>query len=404
MTRVVLAYSGGLDTSVAVRWLMDHYNLEVVTLTVDLGGDIDLDATRKKALDVGAIEAHVVDAREEFVQDFVVPALQADALYEGIYPLATALARPLIAQKMVEVARASGATLIAHGCTGKGNDQVRFDVATTALAPDLRVIAPIREWKMSREEEIEYAQKHNIEIPVGKESPYSTDENLWGRSIECGILEDANVEPPEDAYSWTVSPQSAPDEPCYVEIAFEAGVPVALNGRPLDLLALVQELHSLAGANGVGRIDAIENRLIGLKSREIYEAPAAVVLHAAHRAVEDLTLAKDSLRFKEGVGPTYADLIYNGLWFGALRRDLAAYVTSSQRHVTGIARLKLYKGSATIVGRRSPYSLYERDLATYGGGDVFDYSAAEGFIALWGLPLRTEARNQTARDEEKAPV
>ncbi|HEX6506407.1 MAG TPA: argininosuccinate synthase [Chloroflexota bacterium] len=404
MTKVVLAYSGGLDTSVAVRWLMDHYDLEVVTLTIDLGGDIDLEAARQKALDVGAVDAYVVDAREEFVNDFVLPALQADALYEGVYPLATALARPLIAQKMVEVARNTRATLIAHGCTGKGNDQVRFDVATTALAPDLKVIAPIREWKMSRDEEIEYAHRHNIPIPVGKESPYSTDENLWGRSIECGILEDADAEPPEDAYAWTVSPLEAPDEPHYVEIAFEEGVPVALDGARMDLLSIVEALHRAAGANGVGRIDSIENRLIGLKSREIYEAPAAIVLHAAHRAVEDLTLARDSLRFKEIVKPTYADLIYNGLWFGALRRDLAAYVASSQQHVTGTARLKLYKGSATVVGRQSPFSLYDRELATYGGGDVFDYAAAEGFIALWGLPLRTEARKQSAAAKEAAQV
>jgi argininosuccinate synthase len=305
---------------------------------------------------------------------------------------------------MVEVARRTGATLIAHGCTGKGNDQVRFDVATAALAPDLKVIAPIREWKMSREEEIEYAQQHNIPVPVGKESPYSTDENLWGRSVECGILEDAAVEPPEDAYAWTVSPQAAPDEPSYIDIRFEAGVPVALDGIRLDLLSLVERLHRMAGENGVGRIDAIENRLVGLKSREIYEAPAAVVLHAAHRAVEDLTLARDSLRFKDLVKPIYADLIYNGLWFGALRRDLAAYVSSSQQHVTGTARLKLYKGLATVVGRQSPLSLYDRELATYGSGDVFDYAAAEGFIELWGLPLRTEARKQTAHGLEVAPA
>jgi argininosuccinate synthase len=404
MTRVVLAYSGGLDTSVAVRWLMDNYNLEVVTLTADLGGGIDLKAARQKALQVGAVDAHVIDAREDFVQDFVLPSLQADALYEGTYPLATALARPLIAQLMVDVARKTGATLIAHGCTGKGNDQVRFDVATTALDPGLKVIAPIREWKMSREEEIAYAQQHNIPIPVNLGSPYSTDENLWGRSCECGILEDANAEPPEDAYEWTVSPAAAPDEPLYLEIEFDTGVPVAVNGERFGLLAMVEHLNTLAGEHAVGRIDMIENRLVGLKSREIYEAPAAVVLHAAHRAVEDMTLAKDSLRFRDIIVPTYSDLVYNGLWFGSLRRDLQAYVTSSQQYVTGTARLKLFKGTATVVGRTSPYSLYDQHLATYGGGDTFDYQAAEGFITLWGLPLRTQAQKQALNTTEVAPV
>ncbi|GAC1445445.1 MAG: argininosuccinate synthase [Chloroflexota bacterium] len=400
MTRVVLAYSGGLDTSVAVRWLMDHYDLEVVTLTAGLGGDIDLEAARQKALRSGAIEAYAIDAREQFVNDFVLPALQADALYEGQYPLATALARPLIAQLMVDVARRTGASLIAHGCTGKGNDQVRFDVATTALAPDLKVIAPIREWKMTREEEIEYARRHDIPIPVSIESPYSTDENLWGRSAECGILEDPSQEPPEDAYAWSVSPQSAPNDPLYLEIEFERGVPTAIDGVRTTLLPLIEQLNNVAGSCGVGRIDMMENRLVGLKSREIYEAPAAVVLHAAHRAVEDLTLAKDSLRFKDIVTPTYADLIYNGLWFGALRRDLSAYVESSQQYVTGSARVRLYRGTCTVVGRQSPYSLYDREIATYGSGDLFDYEAAEGFITLWGLPLRTQARKQTLHKTE----
>jgi argininosuccinate synthase len=344
----------------------------------------------------------VIDAREQFVEDFVLPALQADALYEGKYPLATALARPLIAQLMVDVAHRTGATLIAHGCTGKGNDQVRFDVATTALAPDLKVIAPIREWGLSREEEMRYAEQHGIPVPVETGSPYSTDENLWGRSVECGILEDPNAEPPEDAYAWTVSPQAAPDEPLYLEIAFEEGVPVTLDGSRIDLLPMVEQLDRLAGAYGVGRIDMIENRLVGLKSREVYEAPAAVVLHAAHRAVEDMTLAKDSLRFKEIVTSTYADLTYNGLWFGALRRDLAAYVSSSQQHVTGTARLKLYRGSCTVVGRTSPFSLYDMELATYGEGDTFNYKAAEGFITLWGLPLRTQAVKQTLKLTEVA--
>ncbi len=395
MNRVVLAYSGGLDTSVAIRWLREKYDLEVVTLTADLGGGIDLEEARRRALDIGARDAYVVDGREEFVSDFVMPALQAGALYEDLYPLATALARPLIARIMVGVARRSNASLIAHGCTGKGNDQVRFDVATTALAPDLKVIAPIREWHMSREEEIEYARRHGIEVPVERESPYSTDENLWGRSCECGILEDPSVEPPEDAYAWTCRRQEAPTTPRYLEVDFESGIPVRVDGTAMGALELIEELNRIAGETGVGRIDMIENRLIGLKSREIYEAPAAVVLHAAHRAVEDLTLTKDTLRFNRLVGQTYADLIYNGLWFGALRRDLAAYVSSAQRHVTGTARLKLQQGSCTVVGRTSPASLYDHDLATYGGEDTFDYRAADGFIALWGLPLRVQARRQS---------
>lgn len=403
MTRVVLAYSGGLDTSVAVRWLIDRYGLEVVTLTANLGDDINLEAARQKALQVGAVDAYVIDARQEFAEDFVLPALQAGALYEGQYPLATALARPLIARLMVEVAHKTGAELIAHGCTGKGNDQVRFDVATTALAPELKVIAPIREWRMSREEEIEYARQHGIPVPVDVDSPYSTDSNLWGRSVECGVLEDPAAAPPEEAYEWTVSPQGAPDEPTVIEIGFEQGVPVSVNGQSMPLTALIEDLNRIAGLNGVGRIDMIENRLIGLKSREIYEAPAATVLHAAHAAVEDLTLSKDSLRFGDTVRGTYSDLIYNGLWFSSLRRDLAAFVTSSQQHVTGTARLRLYKGSCAVIGRQSPYSLYDMELATYGSGDQFNYQAAEGFITLWGLPLRTQARMQSLA-EVKTPV
>ena len=403
METVVLAYSGGLDTSVAIRWLQEKYDLEVVTLTADLGGDIDLEAAREKALQIGAKDAFVVDAREIFLTDFVLPALQAGTLYEGEYPLATALARPLIAQIMVDIARKTGASLIAHGCTGKGNDQVRFDVATTALAPELKVIAPIREWHMSRDEEIEYARANAIPVPVEAKSPYSTDENLWGRSCECGILEDVSVEPPEDAYTWTISPQLAPDDPVYVEIGFDAGIPVTLDGERLSPLSLVEKLNQIGGAAGVGRIDMLENRLVGLKSREVYEAPAAVILTRAHRAAEDLTLTKDSLRFGDVVRQTYADLIYNGLWFGALRRDLAAYVTSSQQFVTATVRLKLYKGSCTVVGRESPYSLYDLDLATYGSEDGFDYQAADGFIALWGLPLRTQARRQHLETEQTKP-
>lgn len=394
MQTVVLAYSGGLDTSVAIRWLQEKYSLDVVTLTADLGGGIDLEAAREKALQIGAKEAFVVDARAEFVSDFVMPSLKANALYEGKYPLATALARPLIARIMVDIARQTGATLIAHGCTGKGNDQVRFDVATTAIAPELKVIAPIREWHMSREEEIEYARLHAIPVPMEAKTQFSTDENVWGRSCECGVLEDPRVEPPAEAYAWTVDPVDAPNAPAYLEIDFERGLPVSVDGERLEPLALVERLNGIGGALAVGRIDMIENRLVGLKSREIYEAPAAVILHSAHAALEDLTLTKDSLRFGNLVSQTYSDLIYNGLWFGALRRDLAAYVDSSQAFVNGKVRLKLYKGACTVVGRESAHSLYDMELATYGGGDEFEYKAADGFITLWGLPLRTQARKQ----------
>ncbi|HZT97632.1 MAG TPA: argininosuccinate synthase [Chloroflexota bacterium] len=394
MTRVVLAFSGGLDTSVAIRWLQEHYQLEVVTLTVGLGGDLDLEASRQRALSIGAVEAYATDATEEFGRDFILPALKADALYEGVYPLATALARPLIARLLVETARKTGATLIAHGCTGKGNDQVRFDVATAALAPDLKVIAPIREWRMSREEEIEYALRHGIPVPVTQASPYSTDENIWGRSMECGVIEDQSRPPPEDAYTWTQSPLTAPDEPEEVILEFEHGEPCRLNKRALPFVTMVEELNALGGRHGVGRIDMIENRLVGLKSRELYEAPAAVILHQAHRGLEALTQTRDSARFGELVSQTYADLTYNGLWYSALRRDLAAYVQSEQRHVSGEVALRLHKGSCVVVTRRSAFSLYDIHLATYGGGDAYDYAAAEGFITLWGLPLRTQSRVQ----------
>ena len=400
MARVVLAYSGGLDTSVAIRWLQEHYSLEVVTLTIGLGGDVDLDSTRQRALEVGAVEAYGVDGVDELARDFIIPALKADALYEGVYPLATALARPLIAEHLVRTARATGATLIAHGCTGKGNDQVRFDVATAALAPDLKVIAPIREWKMSREDEINYAAQHGISIPVTHESPYSTDENIWGRSVEAGPLEDPSAAPPEDAYTWTASPENAPHDPQVIVIEFEEGVPVALDGARLPMVELIESLNDIGGRHGVGRIDMLENRLVGLKSREIYEAPAAVILHAAHRAIEDLTQPKDSARFGDIVSQTYADLVYNGLWYSALRRDLAAFIDSEQRHVTGEVRLKLYKGKSAVIGRTSEYSLYDEHLATYGRDDEYNYDAAEGFISLWGLPLRTQARVQNLTTDE----
>ncbi len=389
---VVLAYSGGLDTTVAIPWLKEKLGLSVVPLTLDVGIEKDYPSIREKALQAGAISAVVMDAKELFVRYFVFPALQAGAIYEGQYPLATALSRPLMAKLLVDVARKEGASAVAHGCTGKGNDQVRFDVSVGALAPDLRIIAPAREWGMSREEEMEYAQKRGVPVPTTVKSPYSTDENLWGRSIEAGRLEDPWNEPPEEVYLWTRSPKDAPDEPRYIEIEFRMGVPVALDGQELAGVELIQRLNKVAGEHGVGRIDHVENRLVGIKSREIYEAPAGTVLIQAHRALEAMTLAKDQLRFKERVAQDYADLVYNGLWYSALHQDLAAYVRSTQRHVTGTVRVKLWKGNCTVVGRKSPESLYSYGLATYDKGDQFDHRASEGFIRIWGLPVRLQSR------------
>ena len=398
--KVVLAYSGGLDTSVAIKWIAEKYDMDVIALSIDLGMERDYESIRQKALQVGAVKALVVDAKDVFINDFVFPALQADAIYEGQYPLAAALARPLIAKLMVDTAVQEGAKAVAHGCTGKGNDQVRFDVSTAALAPQLRVIAPAREWGMTREQTIEYAKRHDIPVPVTVDSPYSIDENLWGRSIECGVLEDPWVEPPEDAFSLTAPLENAPDEPLYLEIGFERGIPISLNDRKLNGVALVDMLNSLAGEHGVGRIDHLENRLVGIKSREIYEAPAATVMLTAHLALEQMTLSRDQLRFKAGVAQEYADLIYNGLWFSALRHDLAAYVQSTQRHVSGTVRLKLFKGTAKVVGRKSPESLYSYSLATYDEEDRYDQSAAVGFIQIYGLPVKTQAQAQKIERED----
>ncbi len=394
MDKVVLAYSGGLDTSVAIRWIAEKYKMDVIALTVDIGGVSDLASIQQKAIKIGAVKALTVDARQTFVNSFVFPALKANAVYEGQYPLATALGRPLIAKLLVETAKKEKAVAVAHGSTGKGNDQVRFDVSVTTLAPELKVIAPAREWGMTREETVAYAEKHGIPVPVKATSPYSIDENLWGRSIECGVLEDPWAEPPEEVFAWTKSPSECPNEPGYVEIGFVSGVPVSLNGEKMDGVTLIQKLNEVAGRHGVGRIDHIESRLVGIKSREIYEAPAAVVLLKAHQSLEAMTLTKDQLRFNQRVSCEYADMVYNGLWFTALRCDLAAYVDSAQRNVTGTVRVKLFKGSCMIVGRKSPVSLYDYSLATYEKGDVFDQSASPGFIHIWGLPARIQAKVQ----------
>ena len=392
--KIVLAYSGGLDTCVAIKWLTEERGYEVIALHIDMGTDKDFDVLQERAAAAGAAKALWRDGKELFIRYFAFPALAAGAVYQGHYPLATALGRPLIAKLMVDVAREEGALAVAHGSTGKGNDQVRFDVSVQALAPDLQIVAPVREWGMTRDEEIAYAERHHIPVPVTRESPYSTDENLWGRSIECGVLEDPWQEPPEDIYELTSSVKDAPAEPSYVEIGFERGIPVSLDGEALDGVTLVRRLNHLAGENGVGRVDLVEDRLVGIKSREIYESPAAVTLLRAHEALEHLTLAKPQLRMKARIAQEYADLIYNGLWFTAYHQDLAAFVQSSQRHVTGTVRMRLHKSQATPVGRRSPKSLYDFALATYDKGDQYDQSAAVGFISIWGLPVRIQAKAQ----------
>jgi len=399
----VLAYSGGLDTSVAIRWLQEELGYDVVTLTADLGESKDVDAVAARALRAGALSAHVADARRVFIDAFCFPTLAAGAVYEGVYPLATALARPLIAKLLVDVAREEGATAVAHGCTGKGNDQVRFDVAVGALAPELRVVAPVRDWDMGRPQELEYAAAHGIEVTVTRESPYSVDANLWGRSIESGVLEDPWSEPPDEVYEWTAR-REAHTPATVVEIAFERGVPVSLDGRRLAGDELVAELNTAAGARGIGRIDHVENRLVGIKSREVYEAPAAVTLHAAHHALESLTVTRDVARFQRIVADEWARLVYDGLWFSALRSALDSFVQATQVHVTGTVRMRLEDGAARVVGRRAERSLYRSDLATYDPvTDSFDHAAARGFIELFGLPLRTQTRVQGALEDD-APL
>ncbi|GCF06666.1 argininosuccinate synthase [Dictyobacter arantiisoli] len=395
MATVVLAYSGGLDTSVAIRWIKEKYDLDVIAVTVDVGNERNMQEIADRAIQIGAVKSLIVDGREDFVRYFVWPALQAGAIYEGQYPLATALARPLIARLLVEVARQEGAVAVAHGCTGKGNDQVRFDVSINTLAPDLKIIAPVREWGMTRDNELAYAAEHNIPLKTTVANPYSVDQNLWGRSVECGILEDPWAEPPAEVYAWTSDPDALGDlAPKYYEITFKNGIPVALDGEEIPGYVLIETLNSEAGKYGIGRIDHIENRLVGIKSREIYEAPSAVVLHAAHNALESLTLSREQVRFKETVAAEYARVIYNGQWYSALHQDLAAFVQSTQRFVSGTVRVKLSRGRCQVVGRKSENSLYSIGLATYDSGDQFDHNAALGFIKLWALPLTTQAQAQ----------
>ncbi|MEE3014912.1 MAG: argininosuccinate synthase [Chloroflexota bacterium] len=391
--KIVLAYSGGLDTTVAVPWLQEKYDADIITLTIDLGM-VDLESIRQRALSIGAVEALTVDGRDTLVNEFLFPSLQAGTVYEGQYPLATALGRPLIARYLVEAAKEYGAYAIAHGCTGKGNDQVRLEVGISSLGPDIEVIAPIRDWGMSRDDEIEYGQARNLPINANR-SRFSTDENLWGRSVEAGELEDPWLEPPEDAYAWTNPVAATPEDPTYVEVHFERGVPTAVDGENMAGTDLIDHLNSLAGSHGIGRIDHVENRLVGIKSREIYECPAATLLHTAHTALEAMTLTKDQARTKARIALEYADVVYNGLWFTAHRADLNAYVQSTQRFVTGDIKVRLYKGSATVVGRQAPKALYNHGLATYDRSDEFDHGSAEGFIKIYGLSVKTENQVQS---------
>ncbi|KUO95431.1 argininosuccinate synthase [Ferroacidibacillus organovorans] len=389
--KIVLAYSGGLDTSVAIAWLRETYGYDVVAMSVDVGEGKDLAFVKEKAYTIGAVESHMIDARDKFAYEFILPSLMANALYEGVYPLSAALSRPLISELLVQVAKEAGAEAVAHGCTGKGNDQVRFDVSVAALSPELSVIAPVREWGWTRDDEIAFAKKHNIPIPITLDSPFSIDANLWGRSCEAGVLEDPFAEAPEEAFDWTTSPLEAPNEPEVVEIEFEAGVPVALNGVRMGLVQLIESLNQTAGRHGVGRIDHVENRLVGIKSREVYEAPAAITLIKAHQALEYLTLTREVAQAKPAMEQKFAEIVYNGLWFSPLKKAVDAFIRETQQTVTGTVRMKLYKGSATAVASASPYSLYQHNLATYAAGDQFDHKAAVGFISLFGLPTRLQA-------------
>ncbi|UTY65342.1 argininosuccinate synthase [Bacillus velezensis] len=388
--KVVLAYSGGLDTSVAIKWLQEQ-GYDVVACCLDVGEGKDLAFVQQKALEVGAVNSYVIDAKEEFAREYALISMQAHTMYEGKYPLVSALSRPLIAKKLVEVAEKENAVAVAHGCTGKGNDQVRFEVSIKSLNPDLEVIAPVREWQWSREEEIEYAASRGIPIPINLDSPYSIDQNLWGRANECGILEDPWAAPPEGAYDLTASLENTPDVPEIIEIAFEAGVPVSIDGVTYPLADLILKLNETAGKHGIGRIDHVENRLVGIKSREVYECPGAMTLITAHKELEDLTLVKEVAHFKPAIEQKLSEIIYNGLWFSPLKDALLAFLKETQKHVTGVVRVKLFKGHAIVEGRKSEYSLYDEKLATYTKDDAFDHHAAIGFIEFWGLPTKVNS-------------
>ncbi len=404
--KIVVAYSGGLDTSVMVHWLKNHYDAEIITFTGDLGQTKELSGLKEKALKSGASKVYIQDLRKEFLEEYVYPSLKAGAMYEDAYPMATSIGRPLLAKALVDVALKEGANMVSHGCTGKGNDQVRFEVSVGALAPDLKIIAPLREWEFkSREEEIDYAKKNNIPVAATKENPYSIDENLWGTSIECGVLEDPMVSPPDDAFQSTLSPENANDSGDDVSIEFVEGIPVAVNGQEMESISLVKFLNVVGEKNAIGRIDLVENRLVGIKSREVYEAPAASILHFAHKELERLTLEKSVMHYKSIVAHEFSNLIYNGLWFSPLREALSAFVDKTQERVTGLVQVKLYKGTLRVMGRTSPYSLYDPALATYTAEDQFDHKASEGFIKIYGLPLKTYNRvTQKVKNERKSAV
>ncbi|MFH0964078.1 MAG: argininosuccinate synthase [Planctomycetota bacterium] len=398
MEKVVLAYSGGLDTSVCIPWLREEKKLAVVAFAAGLGQDVDLKSLERRALAAGAQAAFTTDLTARFAREYISRALKANAVYENGYLLATALGRPLIAEELVRTARAQGARYVAHGCTGKGNDQVRFEASIAALAPELSVIAPVREWRLtSREAEVEYAKSRSVDVPVTKASPYSLDSNLWGMAIECGALEDPWTAPPDGAWQTTVDPRNAPDAPVELVVSFDKGVPVRLNAKARTLVKLIRVLNDLGASHGVGRVDCVENRLVGIKSREVYEAPAATILIAAHRALESITLSRDLSREKERLSREYARIIYEGLWFSRLREAIDAFIDASQQRVTGDVRLRLYKGTASVTGLRSPWSLYSKELATYTAEDRFDRAAAKGFIDIWSLPVRAEARQRSTR-------
>ncbi|MBN1301230.1 MAG: argininosuccinate synthase [Melioribacteraceae bacterium] len=391
--KIVVAYSGGLDTSVMVKWLKNKYDAEIITVTGNLGQEKDSTKIEEKALSTGASNAYVIDLSEEFIRDYAWNALKAGALYEGQYPLATAIGRPLLAKLMVDVADKENADTVAHGCTGKGNDQVRFEVGIRTLNPDLNIIAPLREWEFkSREDEIDYALANNIPISITKKKPYSIDDNLWGVATECGELEDTTNIPPDDAYQITVSPKNAPNEPEQIKLAFEKGVPVAIDGIELSPAEIVKTLNQIGGRNGIGRLDIVENRVVGIKSREVYEAPGAIILHNAHLELEKLTLDKDTFRFKQNISNTYANLIYDGLWFSPLFKALTSFVNKTQENVNGEIILDLYKGNIIIISRSSVNSLYNKELATYTSDDTFNHKAAEGFLHLYGLPFETMSK------------
>ena len=401
--KCVLAYSGGMDSTISIVWIREQYDLDVVTLTVDIGGGPELEGVRERATSAGAVQSLVWDVKEEFARDFIVPGLKAGAMYEDVYALSTAFGRPLMAKKLVEAAREVGAVAVAHGCTGKGNDQVRFDAGIKTLSAHgtpLRIIAPAREWEMTRDEEKEFAIRAGLELrEVGDDQRvYSIDRNMWGQAIEGEDLEDTWQQPPEDAFSWTRAPEDTPDAHEEMTIGFDQGTPVSINGQPIDLVELIESLNAIAGAHGVGRVDHLENRLVGIKSREVYETPAAIILYKAIKALETAVLSRDQQRIKSQLAQVYADLVYDGRWYTALRENLDAFVNSTMRYATGEVRMSLFKGNANVVGRRSDFSLYDFELATYSTEDEFDHQAATGFIDIYSLPARTQARRQTMRD------